>query len=63
MRTLNLLPCRDSEEMAAARRQELNISRDVAAALGRSAVAAAREGRYVTAAGVDPVELFGAVLY
>jgi uncharacterized protein (TIGR02452 family) len=37
--------------MAAFRRQELNIPRDVAAALGRSAVEAAREGLYVTKAG------------
>jgi len=37
--------------MAASRRQELNIPSDVAAALGRSAVEAAREGLYVTKAG------------
>ena len=37
--------------MAASRRQELNICRDVAAALGRSAVEAAREGLYVTKVG------------
>jgi len=37
--------------MAAARRQELNIPRNVAAALGRSAVEAARAGFYVTKAG------------
>jgi hypothetical protein len=37
--------------MAASRRQEMNIARDVAAALGRSAVQAAREGFYVTKAG------------
>ncbi len=37
--------------MAASRRQELNICSDVAAALGRSAVEAAREGLYVTKAG------------
>jgi uncharacterized protein (TIGR02452 family) len=37
--------------MAASRRQELSISRDVAAALGRSAVEAARSGLYVTEAG------------
>ena len=48
---LHLLPCLDSEQMAASRRRELSIPRDVAAALGRSAVAAAREGRYVTEAG------------
>ena len=37
--------------MAASRRQEMNIGRDVAAALGLSAVQAAREGFYVTKAG------------
>ena len=51
MSTLHILPCLDSEHMAAARRQELNIPRDAAAALGRSAVEAARTGRYVTKAG------------
>jgi uncharacterized protein (TIGR02452 family) len=50
MSTLHILPCLDSEEMAAARRQDLNIPRDVATALGRSAVEAARTGRYVTKA-------------
>jgi hypothetical protein len=38
MSTLHILPCLDSEQMAASRRQELDIPRDVAAALGRSAV-------------------------
>ena len=51
MSKLHILPCLDSEQMAASRRQELNIPRDVAAALGRSAVEAAREGHYVTKAG------------
>ena len=51
MGKLHILPCRDSEQMAASRRQELNIPSDVAAALGRSAVEAAREGFYVTKAG------------
>lgn len=41
--------------MAASRRQELNIPRDVAAALGRSALEAAREGLYVTGAGQEVV--------
>jgi uncharacterized protein (TIGR02452 family) len=36
--------------MAASRRQELDISRNLAAALGRSAVEAARKGVYVTSA-------------
>jgi uncharacterized protein (TIGR02452 family) len=51
MSKLHILPCLDSEQMAASRRQELNIPRDVAAALGRSAVEAAREGSYVTRLG------------
>ena len=48
---LHLLPCLDSPELAAARRQELNIPRDVAAALGRSAVVAAGAGYYVNGVG------------
>ena len=51
MSIVRILPCLDSEQMAASRRQELNIPSDVAAALGRSAVEAAREGLYVTKAG------------
>jgi uncharacterized protein (TIGR02452 family) len=51
MGVLSLLPCLDSEELAEARRRELDIPRNAAAALGRSAVAAAREGRYVTRSG------------
>lgn len=43
---LKVLPCLDSDEMAAARRRELFIPRDVAAALGRSAVEAAERGYY-----------------
>jgi uncharacterized protein (TIGR02452 family) len=53
--SLYILSCLDSDQMAAARRQELNIPRDVAAALGRSAVNAARMGVYVTKAGKDVV--------
>ena len=41
--------------MAASRRQELDIPRDIAAALGRSAVNAARSGRYVTKGGQEVV--------
>src|SRR5262245_1201432 len=48
---LHILPCLDSQQMAASRRQELDIPRDVAAALGRSAVEAAGEGFYLTNAG------------
>lgn len=55
MSTLRILPCLDSAQMAASRRQELEIPRDVAAALGRSAVNAARDGRYVTRAGQEVV--------
>jgi uncharacterized protein (TIGR02452 family) len=46
--TLVILPCLDSAEMAAARKAELDILRNTAAALGRSAVQAARDGFYVT---------------
>jgi len=45
---LTLLPCLDSEEMAARCRKDLNISQDVAAALGRSAVEAVWNGHYTT---------------
>ena len=55
MSKLYLLPCLDSEQMAASRQQELNVARDVAAALGRSAVQAALEGFYVTKAGQQVV--------
>ncbi|WP_299428074.1 TIGR02452 family protein [uncultured Meiothermus sp.] len=55
MSKLHILPCLDSEQMAASRRQELNIPRDVAAALGRSAVEAAHAGRYITKAGQEVV--------
>ena len=48
-----MLSCLDSEQMAASRQQELNIPRDVAAALGRSAVKASRNGFYVTKDGQE----------
>jgi uncharacterized protein (TIGR02452 family) len=51
MPSLHFLPCLDSAAMAASRQQELDIPRDVAAALGRSAVEAAHQGTYVTEAG------------
>jgi len=38
---LKILACLDSVTMAAARRQELDVPRNIAAALGRSAVEAA----------------------
>ena len=46
MSKLHVLSCLDSEQMAASRWQELNIPREVAAALGRSAVKACRNGFY-----------------
>ena len=46
MVSMKVLPCLDSVEMAACRRRELDVPRDVAAGLGRSAVKAAREGFY-----------------
>jgi uncharacterized protein (TIGR02452 family) len=55
MSTLHVLPCLDSEQMAAARRQELNLPRDAATALGRSAVEAVRASRYVTKTGQQVV--------
>ena len=55
MSTLQILPCLDSGEMGASRRHELDIPREVAVALGRSAVIAARDGRYVTKAGEEVV--------
>jgi uncharacterized protein (TIGR02452 family) len=51
MSKLHFLPCLDSTEMATSRRKELDVPRDVAAELGRSAVEAARRGHYVTEAG------------
>ena len=55
MSTLHILPCLDSAQMAASRRQELNIDRSEAATLGQSAVDAAREGRYITRTGQEVV--------
>ena len=57
MSRLHVLPCLDSEEMAASRQRELNIPRDLAAALGRSAVQACCNGSYVTADGETVVWL------
>ena len=50
---LKMLSCLDSNEMAIHRRHELDISRHVAAALGRSAAEAAERGYYVHATGVE----------
>jgi uncharacterized protein (TIGR02452 family) len=46
-----ILPCLDSDELAASRRRELDIPRSTAAALGRSAVEAAAGGYYVCGSG------------
>src|SRR5262245_13270311 len=48
---LDILPCLDSDEMAASRRRELDIPRNVAAAHGRSAVEAASNGYYLRGTG------------
>jgi len=48
MSKLRVLPCLDSEQMAASRRKELSIPGELAAILGNSAVEAAREDFYVT---------------
>jgi uncharacterized protein (TIGR02452 family) len=48
---LKILPCLDSDELANSRRRELDIPRNVAAALGRSAVEAAANGYYVNGSG------------
>jgi uncharacterized protein (TIGR02452 family) len=44
---LKILPVLDSDKMAAARKQELDIPRSVAAELGHSAVNAAKKGYYM----------------
>jgi len=41
-----MLPCLDSDERAIACREDLDVSRGVAAGLGRSAVTAAERGYY-----------------
>jgi uncharacterized protein (TIGR02452 family) len=48
---LKILPFLDSDELAASRRRELGLSRNAAAALGRSAVEAAANGYYVCGSG------------
>jgi uncharacterized protein (TIGR02452 family) len=55
MSRLHILPCLDSEEMATSRRQELEIPREAAAALGRSAVKAASDGFYLTSDGQEVI--------
>jgi uncharacterized protein (TIGR02452 family) len=51
MSSLHILPCLNSERLALSRWQELNISRDFAAALGRSALEAIHSGFYMTQTG------------
>lgn len=51
MSTLRILPCRDSADLAAMRRRELDLPRDLARHLGRSALEAARIGHYETDTG------------
>ena len=48
---IHILPCLDSEELALARQRELDIRRNVAAELGRSAVEIGRNGFYFNAGG------------
>lgn len=48
---LKILPCLDSDEIATTRKRELDITRHVAAELGRSAVEAAERGYYVCEGG------------
>ena len=55
MNHLHVLPCLDSHEMAAFRRRELDIPRHLAASLGRSAVEATVQGRYLTKDGREVV--------
>jgi uncharacterized protein (TIGR02452 family) len=55
MSRLNILPCLDSEPIAASRQRELDIPGGIAAALGQSAVEATRKGFYVTSDGEEVV--------
>lgn len=51
MSALRILPCLDSDDLARARQRELHISKDIAAALGQSALERARAGSYVNRTG------------
>jgi len=53
MSKLTLLPCLDGEDMAGARRRELDMPADLAASLGRSAVEASVDGRYLGEGGQE----------
>jgi hypothetical protein len=48
---LTMLPCLDSAEMSESRRRDLDISGNIPALLGRSAVKAASQGHYFNKAG------------
>src|ERR1035437_9064794 len=51
MPMLTILPCLDSPQMAAQRKQELSISREQAASLGTSAIQIPKQGWYYNAKG------------
>ena len=51
MHRLHCLPCEDSGDLAQRRRHELDLARELAAALGKSAAEAARSGFYVNTQG------------
>lgn len=51
MPPLEILPCVDSDAIAASRRRELDVGPEAAVALGREAIAAADEGRYRSQSG------------
>jgi len=53
--SLRVLPCLDSKEMATARKRAQKIPRQLAAAMGRSAVQAAASGRYLREDGREVV--------
>lgn len=55
MTAIRVLPCVDSDEMAAARKRELSLDRAKAVELGKTAVIATREGRYFTQQGRELV--------
>jgi uncharacterized protein (TIGR02452 family) len=57
MSKLRVLPCLDSDEMAAARKRELGAPLHLAASLGRSAVEAAAKGCYFAEDGTEVVWL------
>jgi hypothetical protein len=50
---MRFLPCLDNPSLAASRRRELDLPRESASLLGRSAVAAAAAGVYDNFAGIE----------